>query len=127
MTGTTQGRRRLPPPPGNLSVTTWGLARGWLARWARELPNVIVGIVGAFKRITPTTIQAGVPGSAGDENDSWMSASAVIAIETAPIGSILLGTTAAEGTGTALARADGRNETIQLLAQVRNIASYQLQ
>lgn len=67
--------------------------------------QVTGGIPGGFNNITPATIQAGVAADAGSESDGWMSASARPSIETgAP--SNPTGTAAAEGTGTALMRAD---------------------
>jgi hypothetical protein len=84
------------------------------------------GIPPGFNNSSPVQVQAGVEASPGTENAGWMAADAVISVETAAPSSILLGTTADEGTGTALARADGRNETIQLLAQVRNLVSLRI-
>lgn len=70
-----------------------------------ELDRQGQGIPAGFLGTTPETIQAGAAGDAGTSAEGWMSAGARPAIETG-IPSQATGTAGAEGTGTALMRAD---------------------
>lgn len=71
----------------------------WLAQQA------IAGLPAGFNVLVPSSIKAGVVGSAGSQTDGWMSASAQIPIQTgAPTHPT--DTVASEGSGAALMRAD---------------------
>lgn len=70
-----------------------------------ELERMAQGIPGGFFGTAPSVIQAGATPAAGSESDGWLSAGATFGIETAAP-SHPTGTAAAEGTGTALMRAD---------------------
>lgn len=70
-----------------------------------ELARQAQGIPGGFLGTAPSVIQAGVTAAAGSESAGWLSAGATFGIQTAAP-SHPTGTAAAEGTGTALMRAD---------------------